>query len=219
MSGRARVAVALIPIQLLVTLWLIVAFLQRVVLLERVGRDEFVSFDDATAVDNALRTANVVWLVSLAVAAIGWLLWQHSAHRWVATIDEGKHGFSPRWGVGCWFVPFANLVLPYQAVREIWLAGGVRATRWTTRVWWAAFLAHVLLSRISVGMVDRRSSAPRYLAHDGVEIVSLVCWIVAGILAIHIVRSIDARRADLTLPDAPRSRPIPARPDAPLPAG
>ena len=30
--------------------------------------------------------------------------------------------YTPKWAVGCFFVPFLNLVMPYQVVREIWKA-------------------------------------------------------------------------------------------------
>ena len=57
-------------------------------------------------------------LVSQATVVV-WLVWQHhaTANLW----SRGLPGlrFTPGWVVGWWFVPFANLVLPYLAMREL----------------------------------------------------------------------------------------------------
>jgi len=47
---------------------------------------------------------------------------------WVFRASDNSHGFgakrmqySPGWAVGSWFIPIANLVWPYQAIKEVYL--------------------------------------------------------------------------------------------------
>jgi len=75
-------------------------------------------------------------------AALAVPMWMHRCYRNLPALGSRGH-FSPAWAAGCWFVPIANLVLPYLAVRDIWAAsrpGG----RWNAALlvtWWIAWLA------------------------------------------------------------------------------
>ena len=65
--------------------------------------------------------------------------------------------YTPGWSVGWYFVPFANLVMPFRAMREIWLASH-EPTRWretsvgTLTLWWTLWLAANILGNISLRM-------------------------------------------------------------------
>ena len=64
----------------------------------------------------------VVWIASLVSTgtAICWLIWQHRAQANVWAIPSPvKPDTTPGWAVGWWFVPVANLVMPFLAVREL----------------------------------------------------------------------------------------------------
>ena len=62
--------------------------------------------------------------------------------------------YTPGWSVGWYFVPFANLVMPFRAMREIWLASH-EPTRWretsvgTLTIWWTLWLLVSILGNIS----------------------------------------------------------------------
>ena len=50
---------------------------------------------------------------------------------------------TPRWSIGWWFVPFVNLVKPYQIVREVhdrMAIGGTSAGDWIILAWWLTWL-------------------------------------------------------------------------------
>jgi hypothetical protein len=60
----------------------------------------------------------LVTLVAVIVACV----WQHRAASAARALGlPATH--SPGWGVGCWFVPFVNLFMPYQAIRDCLPAG------------------------------------------------------------------------------------------------
>jgi len=92
-------------------------------------------------------SVNVEWgglaafasLAGLAAAVVA-LVW---IYRTVANVRATgvpmKH--SPGWAVGCWFIPFANFVLPYFPMREAWTKSRLGSTALLAG-WWAAWVTH-----------------------------------------------------------------------------
>src|SRR5918997_1098797 len=67
-----------------------------------------------------------VALIHLAVRialVVAFLLWLHRASKNLAALGNPKSRieYTPGWAVGWFFIPFANLVMPYRAVREVWV--------------------------------------------------------------------------------------------------
>src|SRR5579885_27683 len=55
-------------------------------------------------------------------ALIVFLAWVYRASRNARALGAEGMKYTPGWSVGWFFVPFANLVLPYLVMREIWQA-------------------------------------------------------------------------------------------------
>ena len=113
----------------------------------------------------------VVWVGSLAflATAVCWLVWQARAHENVWAVPGlPAPTRTPGMAVIWWFIPFANLVMPYVCVRELATISAARAGSTPRRglpgVWWALFLAAVGRERgrgrLAVG-ADRRSGGGR----------------------------------------------------------
>jgi hypothetical protein len=92
----------------------------------------------------------VVSLLTL-VAGVTWLTWQHKAQGDLYARQLPGLRYTPGWAVGWWFVPFANLVMPYLTVRELWDGAGhasrAPATRrdWRLLAWWLAYISSTYL--------------------------------------------------------------------------
>jgi hypothetical protein len=73
--------------------------------------------------------------------AIAVPMWTHRCSRNLPSL--GSHGhLSPALAAASWLVPVANLVLPWVALRDLWLGSGpVRSGGWLVGAWWAAWLA------------------------------------------------------------------------------
>ena len=138
---------------------------------------------------------------------IAFLAWLHRTCRNLPALGADKLEFSPGWAIGCWFVPILNLFRPYQVVREAWLASnpecaGEANPGWRggptsplLKFWWAAFI----LMRVGDGVgrlflknhgIRETRTASYILAARGA-----VC-IIAGVLAILVVRAIDRRQQE-----------------------
>jgi hypothetical protein len=135
--------------------------------------------------------------------AIAWLLWQYRAHANLRALGVANLSYSPGWAVGWWLIPFANIVMPYLTVRELWKASNpnVGAIEWNARggaaivgFWWAGRLAMQALWQIgsAVGtdspIVSTTTSSTALLLAGNLV---LVAW---AVLAILLVRGVDARQ-------------------------
>ena len=81
--------------------------------------------------------------------------------RWIYRTNANAHLFSdgmtisPGWAVGWYFIPLANLVKPYQGMKETWLAShygsdwGAGEEPVTMRWWWLLWIVTNILSNIS----------------------------------------------------------------------
>lgn len=142
-------------------------------------------------------------ILMVIVTFIGWLIWQHRAHANLRALGAANLSYSPGWAVGWWFIPFANIVMPYLTVRELWKASNPEASAidWKARggaaivgLWWAGRLVTQALFQIGPAFApdgpdistNTTSAALMVAAH-----LVLAMWAVVAIL---LVRGVDARQ-------------------------
>jgi len=90
----------------------------------------------------------------VAVASIVFIaMWIYRV-AWNARVFAGARNmdFTPGWSVGWYFVPFANLWKPYQAMKEVWRASANPSqmdrtgVSWWLPLWWLLWLANNIVS-------------------------------------------------------------------------
>lgn len=126
--------------------------------------------------------------------AVAWLVWQHGAHSRLHAASIPGLTITPRWAVGWWFVPIANLARPPRVMEELWKAsdpsrgdGWAGSTApWFLWVWWVTFLGGNLIARVSLNVDSREVYFALGLLSDSVTVV-------AAVFAIRLVRSIEGR--------------------------
>ena len=96
--------------------------------------------------------------------------------RWIYRASVNAHAMTdemsitPGWAVGWYFVPFANLVKPFQAMKEIWLASHRQGSGDDVRGsailgwWWGLWLLSNLLGNITFRMEMAEGTDPQSLA-------------------------------------------------------
>lgn len=193
------------------------ALLNRIRLVGRARDGQFVTLADIEQADTLVVASVVVWFALFALTGIVWCVWQHRAQRNAIELAYGKLEFTPGWSVGWWFVPFANLVKPFQTVRELWKAshggynGRVVATWSVIGWWWGLWLGASVLERF-IARAGSVNSPSDLIRHDTWEIVANGVTVVAAILAIMIVRSVVALQERAVAP--PVLGPLPPMPIA-----
>lgn len=148
---------------------------------------------------------SIVELLARLATVVVFLIWLHRTYSNLSPLKASGLEFTPGWAVGWWFIPFANLIKPYQAVAETWresdpdyderygfLTSSVE-NPWVFPIWWGAFIIGNIISRIADKLVgdDTVSDAYPY-----VLLLSSIFTGVAALALAWIVRS-TTRRQDL----------------------
>jgi hypothetical protein len=128
--------------------------------------------------------------------------------KWIYRVTMNSHTLasgvrvSPPWAIGWYFVPFANLYKPFQALHDAW-AVSLSPQSWRTqdtpavlRWWWGLWLATSMLDNASFRLQLRTHDAATALFGAGVDLVSDILWIALCLVLIRIVRRLSARQAD-----------------------
>lgn len=134
------------------------------------------------------------------------LVWEYRAFSNLSPLKARNLEFSPGWAVGWWFIPFANLLKPFQAVKELWRESdpdfdedlGFMATGQASEAifgfWWGTWIIGNIILRISDSLFDGPNANLKtavYLYLVGSAVAS-----VAAILLILIIRDITNRQIE-----------------------
>jgi hypothetical protein len=165
------------------------------------------------AADSNDMRQGAVWLIHLVVRValiIAFLLWLYRAAGNLAALGNPKTRieYTPGWAVGWFFIPFANLVMPYKAVSEIWVkseppvregdgfAFSPRPSTSLVLAWWLTWLASNFISRFVSRFFDKAETIEAMQGMTWAAIIADVLFIVAAVLAIFVVKSIDRRQEE-----------------------
>lgn len=123
------------------------------------------------------------------------LIWLHQVFKNLPALGARNLEFSPGWAVGWWFVPFANLVKPYQVMSELWNAsdsdfdpelflsnqiGTPSIIGW----WWGLFIVGNIIGRISDSLAN---------ANLSYSLIALMIYCVLQIAAAYLILTIVRR--------------------------
>ena len=112
------------------------------------------------------------------------LIWEHRAFSNLAALKTNNLEFSPGWAVGWWFIPFANLIKPFQAMRELWVESDPEVEEdlgflsvspgapTIMIVWWAAWLLTNFTDRIANKMIESEFFPVAMITASLIEIVA-----------------------------------------------
>lgn len=146
--------------------------------------------------------AKMGWPVEL-LGAVSFLVWIHRATRIVRALamnQEGTEvpGTTPGWAVGWWFVPFANLIKPFQVVQELWAwsdpSPADRPGESNPRLgaWWGLWLASNILDNVSIRLQQPSDTVMVYTILD---LLAKGLNIAAAVLVIQLIRGLSERLA------------------------
>lgn len=135
-------------------------------------------------------------LAAHVIAAVFFSIWIHRAAKNLLALGRQGMQFTPGWCVGWFFVPFANLVKPLQAMQEIWRASGPEARDgyWNAQpstpllgLWWATWLLGGVIANISIRLDGSAATA--------LGAVSSIFTAIAAAAGIFLIHRIASRQA------------------------
>jgi hypothetical protein len=122
------------------------------------------TLQQAEDAENLLAVGSVIWLISLAAGAIGFLVWWYRAYSNLPGLTGFTRRFGRGWAIGGWFVPILSLWRPKQIGNDIWRAGDPAAPdnqQWASlpvsplvHWWWAVYLLTGFLGGIAGALLS-----------------------------------------------------------------
>jgi Domain of unknown function (DUF4328) len=197
LAGRGRAATIGIAVSMVASLISIGVALVRRRELVRVRNGEFVSGDRLWQLDHWVHIAAVIALVGLVAGAACFIPWFHRAYKNLRTWHVTR--FNSGWAIGGWFVPIANLVLPYLIAKELAsLSGPKQATpSKALPLWWAMVIISVIGNRYMVTYDPK--TVDEFITFDTISPIVDSIWIMSGICLIVVVRKVTKAQQETWL--------------------
>jgi hypothetical protein len=167
----------------------------------------------AASVDSTGAAVGIFFLVTLigCFIASGMWIYRVAANAQVVMPDDNR--ITPGWSVGWFFVPFANLVMPYRALRQHWnglhgnadLSAGLPGWAFA---WWMLWLLGNSISTVSTRMNLEADTIDAFRTSTTLDIVSSGVSILAALLFRHFILVLTRVSASAS-PHVPRDTAAP----------
>ncbi len=157
-------------------------------LLERVQSGEEISYEFVESNDSREQVISQIYLPSVIVTMVIFLVWVFMSSRNAHALGARGMEYSPGWTVAWFFIPIANLWVPYKGVKEIFQASDPAhtddwhhsETPFTLPIWWALNICSILLWRYIT------SSSRNYGVEDSVPEMISSAWMSIGLDTVNI---------------------------------
>jgi len=159
---------------------------------------------DADTVD---RTATVI----MAAGGLRALLYFTTAWPFIAWLRRARDNaeilgardlkYSRGWVTGGWFVPFLNLVRPYQVVKDIWSGSaaldpsGTAHPATVIEAWWAFWLLMNFVANAAARLTRATDDTAQLLVGAWLSVASDVLWVLAALVAVRMITRMNALQA------------------------
>lgn len=133
-------------------------------------------------------------LILTILSIVYFIMWFRRAY-YNLQLAGGRTNFTEGWAAGAWFVPFLNLVRPYQIMTEIWndtqslnYSKAERKSGAIVGVWWTMYLISNIVSSVSARIYTDTETIEGLLDSSWADLWSSSLEIPAAILAVVMVR-------------------------------
>jgi hypothetical protein len=203
---RAQLAVFFLVLCIVLDVIALVSGYSEIALLSKATAGQTINKAEAVANDSQQLLIGLLQFLTFVVTGVFFLMWIHRAQRNLPAL--GAHGlkYSPRWAVGGFFVPFLNVVRPFQVVKEIWKAsspdlnvGDASSWQYSSTspllgFWWGSWIVSNFLGQAVFRMSFRANSLDQLMIASRLNVLSDAVSAICAVLAIMIIRQTDARQ-------------------------
>jgi hypothetical protein len=151
-------------------------------------------------------TVSIFGLIAFIATAVMFLIWENRAYKNLPPLGVPRPDFSSGWVVGSWFVPFLNLIRPYEIVKyirnmsdpETVSVGGYYESGGNImlKAWWGFWIASNIVDRFFARIYRNAEKLEDHVAAGWADIFSSGLLIIAACLAIAVVRDITSRQEE-----------------------
>lgn len=167
------------------------------------------SASDTNLIDSLSAIEGVVSLLFILVyiaSVVLFVIWMSRAYKNLLYFRTTGLEHSPRWAVGSFFVPFANLVVPYRAVKEIWLASSPEldvsgSDSWKLQKvpaiikwWWGLWLLSNFLDGRSAGASWNAKTPDELASAYSLDISIDILAFISAVVGLLVVRAVTDRQ-------------------------
>lgn len=128
--------------------------------------------------DSRQQIVGITQIVIFLVSGILFLKWIYRANFNARQLGASGMWFSPGWSIGWYFIPFANLWRPYQAMKEIWKASS-NPQEWKSQPvpsllgwWWFVWIVSNVFGNASFRMAVNADQIGELIAANIVTLLS-----------------------------------------------
>ncbi|PKH46621.1 hypothetical protein KKB3_00400 [Dehalococcoides mccartyi] len=191
---------------LIITIGSIISDYMQVEFINHAMTGSSISEADAVANDNRQAIFGMLSFIAIIVVDVLFLIWIHRAHKNLAPLGATELQYSPGWAVGGFFIPVANIFIPYQVTREIWKASApdypnYKESNWkNVRLssvlgwWWALYLINNFVSWVMIRSSGNLDTLADIQAYTVIVLISDVILVPAIISAMGLVWEINNRQ-------------------------
>jgi hypothetical protein len=138
----------------------------------------------------------IIQVVIFVVSGILMLKWIYRANFNARQLGAIEMQFTPGWSVGWYFIPFANLWNPYQAMKEIWKAS-VNPQDWKSQAvpsllgwWWFFWIVSGMFGNASFRMALKADQLDEFIAANVVTLLSDATGIPLNLIVLSMVSKV-----------------------------
>jgi len=122
----------------------------------------------------------LIQIIIFIILGVTFFRWIYRTNKNLHTLSGDQITFTPRWSVGWYFIPIANLFKPYQVMKEIWRVchKNESTTHSLLSWWWFLLIVSIIPAGLASDlamMVDYANSniasAITYIVSDGIDVI------------------------------------------------
>lgn len=211
---RARVAIAFLGIMIALDGFAAVLGFRQLGMLHSLTQGLFISESEIQAHDELYGLIGAFQSIAYFITAIAFVMWFFRARDNLPRLGAKHLKYGPGWTVGGWFVPFLNLIRPFQVASEIWR----ESTRvWARRagddprrpgdalvgLWWLLFLTMNALSMFALRITMDAEGISRLITATRIMVAAEVAAVLCAIAAIRMITRIQRWQVAATPPTRP----------------
>jgi len=135
-------------------------------------------------------------LIIIILSIIYFIRWFRRAYFNLSQVPEAQVSFSEGWAAGAWFVPFLNLVRPFQIMREIWegmqrvLTHRIGAPQSNVLIgsWWAVYLISNIYSNFTFRYSLRSEELDELIVSTRLDLIGHFLSLASAIITLVVIK-------------------------------